>query len=221
MSLLPPIRSSAPLLCYVTDRSQFSASPYQQTILLREKMRQAASAGVDWIQIREKNLSTGELSDLAQQVIRSASSTCRVIINDRLDVACAVGAGGVHLGEKSIPVREARRFADDFGVTEDFLIGASVHSLEAAQKAKQEGANYLIFGPVFATPSKVSYGTPQGLEVLTSVCRGVSIPVLAIGGITAENAPECYACGAAGIAAVRAFQETLEMFTVVGQFRSK
>jgi thiamine-phosphate pyrophosphorylase len=178
-----------------------------QKIALLRKICEVAAAGVDYIQIREQDLSTAELSELARQVVGSVPASCRLLINDRLDVACAVGAGGVHLGEKSISVSEAKRYVRERGISHDFLIGASVHSLETAQAAERGGADYAIFGPVFATPSKAVYGAPQGLEKLATVCRGISIPVFAVGGITPENAPECYAQGALGIAAIRVFQE--------------
>jgi thiamine-phosphate pyrophosphorylase len=204
----------------VTDRRQFSGSPDQLKIFLIEKIRQAALAGVEWIQIREKDLPASELSELARDVIRSVPATCRVLINDRLDVACAVGAGGVHLGEKSITVQEAKRFALERNFSDQFLIGASVHSLQAAQDAERDGADYIVFGPVFATPSKKGFGSPQGLQCLTAVCRGVSIPVLGIGGITPENVGDCYASGANGIAAIRVFQEAAGLSALVKQLRA-
>ncbi len=186
---------------------------------LLEKIGKAAEAGVDWIQIREKDLPAAALSEMARAAIRCVLTTCRILINDRLDVACAVGAGGVHLGEKSISVEDARRFVRERSVAKDFLVGASVHSLEAAKAAQATGADYVIFGPVFATPSKVAFGPPQGLERLAAVCEGVSIPVMAIGGITPRNAAQCYANGARGVAAIRLFQEARDMGAIVQQLR--
>jgi thiamine-phosphate pyrophosphorylase len=219
VSLPPPTRNSAPLLCYVTDRRQLSASPEEQKTALLGKVRIAASAGVDWIQIREKDLPAAELSQLVRQAIRSIPDSRLLIVNDRLDVAWAAKASGVHLGEKSISIREAKRFVRDRGGREDFLFGASVHSLEAAQAAQADGANYVIFGPVFATPSKQIYGSPRGLERLAAVCGSLSVPVLAIGGVTPENAHECYSHGASGIAAIRVFQESQDLADVVKRLR--
>jgi thiamine-phosphate pyrophosphorylase len=94
-----------------------------------------------------------------------------------------------------------------------------VHSLEAALAAESGGADYLIFGPVFPTPSKAAFGAPQGLERLKELCRNASIPVLAIGGITIQNAQECYAAGASGVAAIRLFQDATDTLSVVEQLR--
>jgi thiamine-phosphate pyrophosphorylase len=213
-----PIRNS-PLVCYVTDRRLLSASPEEQSAALLAKIFEAGAAGADWIQIREKDLSAEQLAELARKALSNTGAACRVIINDRLDVACAVGAGGIHLGERSISVADARRFVRDRGISKDFLIGASVHSLEAAQTAQRDGADYVLFGPVFATPSKLSFGEPQGLDRLEAICRAIKIPVLAIGGITVGNARHCHARGAAGIAGIRIFQEEPNLGSLVAELR--
>ena len=220
MPLPHPIRDSPPLLCYVTDRRQLDVAADRQKTALLEKISKAAEVGVDWIQIREKDLSAAEFGELVERAMRFVPSSCRILVNDRLDVACAVGAAGVHLGEKSISVEDARRFVGARGLQENFLIGVSVHSQEAAKAAQMAGADYVFFGPVFATPSKISFGPPQGLERLSAVCGGVSIPVLAIGGITQENAGECFAHGASGVAAIRLFQEAPDIADVVKQVRA-
>ena len=218
MCSLLPIRK--PLLCYVTDRRGFVGDEAEaREKLLLAKTGQAAKAGVDWIQLREKDLSGKQLAGLASEVLRVTAGVSAILINDRLDVACSVKAAGVHLGEHSLPVSEARRFVEERLAREDFLVGASVHSLEAARKAEQDGANYVIFGPLFATPSKAAFGAPQGLEGLRRVCAAMQIPVLAIGGITLENAGECLEAGASGIAAIRLFQETTDLPAVVERLR--
>jgi thiamine-phosphate pyrophosphorylase len=203
----------------VTDKSALSASPVESRTLLLEKVKAAAAAGVDWIQIREQHPSGRELAELANEALRVAPAPCRVLINDRLDVACAVGAAGVHLTEQSISVADARKFARERGLPASFLVGASTHSLDSARAAADSGANYIIFGPVFSTPSKAVYGPPQGIERLATICRSASIPVLAIGGITPENAGECIAAGVSGIAAIRIFQEAADLPAVVHQLR--
>jgi thiamine-phosphate pyrophosphorylase len=146
-------------------------------------------------------------------------SFVRILVNDRLDVAIAGRAGGVHLGEKGLPVAEARRLVNSAqsrqALDESFVIGVSCHSLEAAQAAQRDGADYIFFGPVFATPSKEPFGAPQGTQRLEQVCRALSIPVLAIGGITLGNASACIHAGAAGIAAIRLFQDALDVTNTV------
>jgi thiamine-phosphate pyrophosphorylase len=219
--------SSGLILCYVTDRRSLSGlkSPEQQETLLR-KIEAAADAGADWIQIREKDLSGIECGSLTQEaLLRAAKSSAnkttptRILVNDRLDVALSQGAGGVHLGEKSLPLAEAKRLVENRREQRDFLIGVSCHSLEAARSAANGGADYLFYGPVFATPSKAAFGAPQGLERLGEVCRAVSIPVFAIGGITLANASACLAAGASGIAAIRLFQDARDISSIVQSLR--
>lgn len=212
-------KRQSPLLCYVTDRRSLpvagSADPIEA---LTRKIAEIAAAGVDWVQIREKDLTAREIASLTRQALRIVAKSCgerssatRVLVNDRLDVAIAERAGGVHLGEHSLPLAEAKRLVESAqrkqGIDASFLIGVSCHSLEAAQAAQRNGADYIFFGPVFRTLSKVAFGAPQGLNRLAEVCRVLSIPVLAIGGINADNAQPCLQAGAAGIAAIRLFQE--------------
>ena len=187
--------------------------------LLLQKIERAAKAGVDWIQIREKDLSGRELAKLAGQAILGAGSGSSVLLNDRVDIACAAGATGVHLGENSLPVSEARKLVDKGGARANFLVGVSIHSFEAALQAEHAGADYVIFGPVYTTPSKASFGEPQGVQRLREICKRLTIPVLAIGGITLENAGECVVAGAAGIAAIRLFQDAEDLDGVVRDLR--
>jgi thiamine-phosphate pyrophosphorylase len=195
-------------LCYVTDRKALFAHADEQTKRLLQKMEAAAHAGIDWIQIREKDLSGRELAVLVAEALRRIPRSCRILVNDRLDVALAVGAGGVHLGESSVPALEAKRMVKDRLGSADFLVGVSTHSLESVKAAEQFGADYVFFGPIFKTPSKIVLGKPQGLERLAKVCKNASIPVLAIGGISATAARGCIEAGASGIAAIRLFQDT-------------
>jgi thiamine-phosphate pyrophosphorylase len=190
------------------------------------KIEEAAAAGVDWIQIREKDLSgkdcaalTSEALERAARQSTSKEGRTRILVNDRLDVALAQGAGGVHLGESSLPVEEARKLADSRIRERDFLIGVSCHSLDAATAAAKDGAHYIFFGPVFATPSKAAYGAPQGLLGLAEVCRDVRLPVVAIGGVTVENAASCLSAGASGIAAIRLFQDAGDVKSLVKKLR--
>ena len=186
---------------------------------LLETIRKAAAAGINWIQIREKDLETRSLAELARFAVAATQKTgSRILVNDRLDVALAAGAAGVHLGETSLPVETVAEWRRSAGRAE-FRIGASCHSVEAAHAAHGAGADYIFFGPVFATPSKAAFGTPQGIERLRNVCRSVRIPVLAIGGVTVENAHSCFAAGAAGVAAIRLFQESEDVSAVVNCLR--
>lgn len=187
--------------------------------IVRERICKAIEAGADWVQIREKDLPAKELHSLASDAVSAANSmrgpemstAARVIVNDRLDVALASGAAGVHLGKDSIPAAEAVRWCRAGNAPAEFLIGVSCHSLEESRDAEDSGADYAIFGPVFDTPSKRAFGPAQGIERLREVCRAVRIPVVAIGGMNAEYAPECLRAGAAGIAAIRMFQEAADL----------
>src|SRR5262249_13748507 len=148
----------------------------------------------------------------------------RIIVNDRVDVALASGSGGVHLSENGFSVPDARRlvtrFEQDSGKSLDFLIGVSCHSLGSALGAARDGADYIYFSPIFHTPSKAFYGPPQGVDRLRKICQAVQVPVIAIGGITLENAASCYAAGAAGVAAIRLFQDAKDLPVTVRSLRS-
>jgi thiamine-phosphate pyrophosphorylase len=221
-----PKSGNAPLLCYVTDRSLLASEPAQWRKILLKKIAAAAAAGVDWIQIREKDLFGKELSTLALEAVKlarnraglsrrvpaspPAARRARILINDRLDIALAADTGGVHLGEQSLPPQEALRLRE-WLERKDFLMGVSCHSPTAAKEAERGGADYLFFGPVFATPSKAAYGAPQGLDRLGEVCRAVALPVLAIGGVTPENAAACLSAGASGVAGIRLFQDAADL----------
>ncbi len=189
----------SPLLYLITDRQQFT--PHQQHQL--EAIAAAAQAGCQLIQIREKDLPARELCEFVRAALaRAKPYGARVLVNDRLDVALATGADGVHLRTNSLPVAEVRRVVQ----RQDFLLGVSTHSLSEAQAAAASGADFIVCGPVFPTPSKASYGAPLGLEQLTEICRAVNVPVLALGGLTMSNFAEPLARGAAGIAAISLFK---------------
>jgi thiamine-phosphate pyrophosphorylase len=186
--------------------------------LLFASVERAAAAGVDWIQLREKDFCGREWEELVHESLHRISrvgTATRLLVNDRLEVALACGAGGVHLSENGIPVSEACRLRDEFfssrGEKRDFLVGVSCHSLGASLGAARAGADYIYFSPIFKTPSKANYGPPQGLDRLATICRAVTIPVIAIGGISTENAESCLQAGAAGVAAIRMFQESVDL----------
>ncbi len=199
---------------------------------LLEKIEAIAAAGVDWIQLREKDLSGKDSAALTREALNRVSkhshradAATRILVNGRLDVALAEHASGVHLGENSLPPEEAKRLLLASQAAKkplhDFLIGVSCHSLKAAQSAVSAGADYIFLGPIFATPSKAAYGAPQGLDRLAEVCNSVTIPVLAIGGITLANASACFSAGAAGIAAIRLFQDSADPAEIVRKLRQQ
>ncbi|KIH75592.1 thiamine-phosphate diphosphorylase [Geoalkalibacter ferrihydriticus] len=160
----------------------------------------ACAGGVGAVQLREKDLDTRALYALACRLREiTAAHGVRLLINDRIDLALAVAADGVHLGGRSLPLAVARRLLGPDG-----LIGVSTHNPQEIHAAHQNGADFVTFGPVYATPSKAAFGPPQGLQALHAACAGASLPVFALGGITPERAGEVRAAGAQGLAAIRA-----------------
>jgi thiamine-phosphate pyrophosphorylase len=220
MTPMPRSDPSRAILCYVTDRRSLVAAKEETAwAALQNKIADAEGAGVDWVQIREKDLAGRALVGLVRAAVGTAPR-CRILVNDRLDVAIAAGAAGVHLGGDSLPVAEVVKQHSAVELPLDFLVGRSCHSLEEALAAEGDGADYIFFGPVFATPSKAEFGAPQGIVKLEQVCRRVGVAVLAIGGITVENAAESHQAGSAGIAAIRLFQEAADMGAVVSRLRA-
>ncbi|HSK62282.1 MAG TPA: thiamine phosphate synthase [Pyrinomonadaceae bacterium] len=165
-------------------------------------IKTAVFSEVPLFQIREKNLPARRLFELASRAAEiTRGSSTRLLVNDRFDVARAAGADGVHLSESSLPPRVVRETCG-----EEFLIGASTHSLESARAARNGGADFVVFGPVFETESKRAFGPPQGLEKLREVATALQgFPVLAIGGVTIDNAASCFAAGASGAAGISWF----------------
>jgi thiamine-phosphate pyrophosphorylase len=165
-------------------------------------VRAAVAAGIDLIQIREKQLTARVLFELARsaaEIVRGSET--KLLINDRGDIAAAAGAHGVHLTTSSLPSRVVRQTFGD-----EFLIGVSTHSLEEAQLARDSGADFAVFGPIFETPSK-KYGAAKGIDELTNLTSALrSFPVLALGGITEDRIPDCIVAGASGVAAISMLQ---------------
>ena len=198
-------------LCYITDRRALG------TIPLQSRIHQAIVAGIDLIQIREKDLSARALIELAQPAVQSARGTgTRILVNDRLDIALAVEAAGVHLGRESLPARAVRKDVDP-----GFLVGVSCHSLDEAVEAESAAADYVLLGPVFDTASKLQYGPALGLARLQEVAHRVRIPVLALGGITSERVRGCLDAGACGVAGISLFQNTPSLGELVQKLRSQ
>lgn len=201
--MLPALKH--PIVCYVTDRKSLAEG--ESSAGVPAKIRVAIAAGVDWVQIREKDLPGRELLALARDAVAAGGGATRVIVNDRLDVALAARAAGVHLGRESLGAGDVASWCRAGNAPADFLVGVSCHGLEEARQAESAGAAYIFFGPVFDTPSKRGMGEPRGVTRLGEICRSVAMPVLAIGGMSEKNAGECIRAGAAGIAAIRMFQD--------------
>jgi len=201
-----------PRLSYITDRRALDPEPLLPRVLA------AVRAGVDVVQIREKDLATRPLLDLVLSVAEEARrlDTTKVVVNDRLDVALAAGTAGVHLGAHSLPAGLVRSI-----VPAGFLVGVSCHSLEEALGTEEAGADYILFGPIFETPSKLSYGPPLGIEKLRKVASQVRLPILALGGITVERIRPCLEAGATGIAGIRIFQDCPSIEDRVRELRSQ
>ena len=187
-------------LYLVTDRARTGGRP------LLEVVEAALRGGVDAVQLREKDVPGGALFDLGRELRRQCTRYgARLIVNDRIDVALAVGADGVHLPVDSFSPGDARTLV---GPTR--LIGVSTHSIEQAQRAAAGGADFVVFGPIFDTPSKRPFGPPLGLEALAQAAGAVAVPVLAIGGVTAERADAARRHGAHGIAVIAAVLEAAD-----------
>lgn len=193
----------APVVCMITDRHRFGGD-WERPLMAR--VWAAARAGVHLVQVRERDLHAAPLTRLVRACLASVEGTrTRVIVNDRLDVALAVGAHGVHLRGDSVPAERVRRLAG-----RPFLIGRSVHGLEEILGIADPGAlDYLMFGTVFDSTSKPG-ATAAGLRCLASVVAATRVPVLAVGGLTAERFAGVAAAGAAGGAAIGLFAEAVD-----------
>lgn len=201
-------RPAGPLLLYyITDRKQFPGNAEEQKQQLLRKIAACAAAGVDFIQLREKDLSIRALEELARAAIAlfPPGSRTQLLINSRTDVALACGAHGVHLPANDLPASEVRAIFGSSGVVHP-VIAVSTHSVKELSYAEAHGADFAVFGPVFEKDGAI---VGDGLERLREArCKpDRAMPVLALGGVTLESAHLCLAAGADGIAAIRLFQE--------------
>ncbi|HET8720577.1 MAG TPA: thiamine phosphate synthase [Nitrospira sp.] len=188
---MPSLKSR---LILVTDRRQTKGRP------LVSVLAQASKAGSVSIQVRERDLSSKDLLVLADEIRQlTAPLGGQLLINDRIDIALSLEAAGVHLRSDSLPVTVARRL-----VGADRLLGVSVHSVSEALQAEAEGADYIVLGPIYETPSKHMYGPPLGLSTLKEAARAVRVPIVGIGGVTAARAHDVRAAGAFGVAVITA-----------------
>ena len=205
------------LLCYITDRRAFPGTEAAQRTALLRKIAEAAHAGIDYIQLREKDLSPRELERLAHEAVSAVGpdSRTKLLINARTDVALACNADGVHLPAGEIPASEVRTLWTKCRKSQP-VIGVSAHSIDEVRLAYSHGADFALLAPIF---EKVQTATPGlGLDLLREACslspaqpnvEGSGpghFPVLALGGVTVDNARACLAAGAAGVAGIRLFQ---------------
>jgi thiamine-phosphate pyrophosphorylase len=223
-----------PLLYYITDRSQFTGDESARRHALLQKIAEAARCGVHYIQLREKDLSARQLQKLALEVLdvirrenaasrEKNSATTRLLINSRIDIALAVDADGVHLRSDDVSPTETRQIMQKVFTrnsesqtrnlltqnskteTRNFVVALSCHSEEDVIKAAKQRADFAVFAPVFEKRG-VPHAPTAGLDQFRRVCAH-DVPVFALGGVTLENAYSCFAAGAAGIAAIRLFQQ--------------
>ena len=212
------LNPSKPILYLITrgatdETTTVESVEFQQ---LLEQLSAAITAGIQLIQIREKRLTARVLFELTSRAVSITQGTeTRVLVNDRADIAAGAGADGVHLTTQSL---EAAVVRQAFG--ERLLIGSSTHSVEEAQRARDAGADFIVFGPVFESPAKKKYGPPVGLQALSGVARELApFPVIALGGISIKNAAECLCAGASGIAGISLFSEPADLANVASVIR--
>ncbi len=222
------------LIYYITDRSQFVGTEAERRRQLLRTIRMAAAAGVDYIQLREKDLRIRELELLACEALQQirAEGPSRLLINHRTDVALAVGADGVHLTGTDIAASDAHTLAAESRPTSKFLIAASCHSAEQVRLAEAHGADFVVLAPIFEKANTPLKGLGLGelrraarkdherdRRVEAGDNRGI-FPVFALGGVDLERAPLCAAAGAAGIAGIRLFQQSLDLPELVRSLRT-
>ena len=199
----------SPLVCLITPGEATADNFAEKKREIVAAVAAAVREGVSIVQVREKSLTARLLSELVEAVVAAArNSTTKVLVNDRADIALGYGADGVHLAANSLPPAAIRG-----SFPRDFVVGVSTHTVDEVLAAKRRGADFAVFGPVFATPGK---GAPQGLETLARVCDAVRpLPVLAVGGIDESNCDSAIAAGASGIAAIRALNDQRSLRAIV------
>jgi thiamine-phosphate diphosphorylase len=189
-----------PLFYYITDRKQLAG------ISLIACIRRAVDWGVDFVQIREKDLPDRQLFEIARRAVSLCQRTrCKILINGRADIALAAGAHGVHLPSTGLKASEIRAW-----IPESFIVGVSVHTEREVENACRQRAHYVLLGHVFPTVSKRDYGPSLGLDFLRKVCSDSPLPVFALGGMRPDSIDPVLKTGAAGVAGIGLFQKRTE-----------
>ncbi len=196
------------ILAAITDRKSLGAEPLSF-------IERALASGIDWVQIREKDLSGQALFALCRRAVELPNPRgTKLFVNGRADVALGAGLDGVHLPSDAPAPADFR-----LCVGTAVRIGVSCHNLEELRAAERAGADYAFYSPIFESASKPGYGPALGLDALARACASVKIPVLALGGVSLENARECMAAGAAGVAGISLFQDAKDLRDVAAQLR--
>jgi thiamine-phosphate pyrophosphorylase len=209
--------SPSPILIYLITGGETTAKnfarQFRKTLKLIER---AVKAEISLVQIREKRLSARLVFRLASEAVKiTKGTTTKLLVNDRADIALAAGADGVHLPANSLPAGIIRG-----NFPPGFIIGVSAHGIKEAEKAKLQNADFVTFGPVFATPSKAKYGPPQGAARLRRICQKLKpFPVVALGGINEYNFAEALRAGAKGVAAIRFLSEAEKLSEISRKIR--
>jgi thiamine-phosphate pyrophosphorylase len=207
------------IVCYVTDSQSLGLTEPRSDILA--KIEAAVVAGIDWVQIRAKGMPARQLLAITRAAVGMTHRKpappagpdrhgSLIFVNDRLDIALASDAAGIHLGRESLPALDVIGWQRRRKIVTDLMVGLSCHTIDELRQAEDAGVDYAFFGPVFDTPTKRPFGPPLGIAKLTAGCHATRLKVIAIGGVTLENSAECLHAGAAGIAAIRMFQQTWE-----------
>ncbi len=205
---------SKPILYLITrgatTEATTSASKEFQDILIQ--VASAVAAGIHLIQLREKKLTARVLFELTVRAVENTrGSSTRLLVNDRADIAAGAGADGVHLTTRSLGPKTVRTTFGD-----DFLIGVSTHSLVEVKAARDGGADFVVIGPIFPTTSKAEYGRPLGVDGLAELTSKLAaFPMLALGGISSDNAQECLRAGASGVAGISLFSDPSAVGTIL------
>lgn len=213
------LRLSHPILYLITRGASTEATTPDAVEFdnILQQVSAAVDAGINLIQIREKQLTARTLFELTERAVAvTRGTTTRILVNDRADIAAGAGASGVHLTTQSIETAIVRK---TFGP--DFIIGTSTHTPSEATAAREQGADFAVFGPVYETSSKLQYGAPLGLKKLAATARMLKgFPLLALGGISIDNARQCFAAGAAGVAGITLFSGPDDLKRVTASIRT-